>query len=136
MAAPNFPGWQAQILTRIGAPVTPSNLQAFHAWTQAEAGTAANNPFNTTRVLPSGVPFPGATPYNTIPVSSGPPLHVWQYASPQQGINATVQTLKNGYYQGILNALRAGSNAMAVARAVDASGWGTQGMVNYLHPGV
>ena len=34
-------------------------------------------------------------------------------------------TLKNGYYGGIIDALRRGSDASAVASAVGASPWGT-----------
>lgn len=121
MAAPGVANWQKQILTGVGAPVTPQNLKAFNAWAQAEGGTASNNPFNTTE------PMPGATSYNSVGVRN--------YLNPQQGINATIQTLKGpiGNYGPILAALRAGNNPMAVAKAIAGSQWGTgSGVINVL----
>lgn len=111
MAAPAVPTWSAAILHGVGAPVTPANLTALHAWTQAEGGTAANNPFNTTQ------PAAGATSYN--------PIGVRNYLTPQQGIQATVQTLTNGRYGNVLNALRQGTSAVQVGQAIAQSPWGT-----------
>jgi len=128
MAVPQLPGWQHQILRGVGAPITPQNLSALNAWAHTESGTATNNPFNTTMTMQN---MAGATPYNTIQTKNGP-IHVWNYTSPQQGINATINTLNNGYYGDIIGALRAGTNPMAVARAVDASPWGTSGMTDVM----
>src|SRR4029077_20501627 len=52
---------------------------------------------------------------------------VYSYQTPQQGIAATIQTLKGpiGNYGPILAALRAGTNPMAVAQAIAGSQWGT-----------
>jgi hypothetical protein len=47
------------------------------------------------------------------------------YTSWAQGLRATVITLGNGLYGGILAALRSGNDANAVAGAVAASPWGT-----------
>lgn len=115
MAAPGIPNWQVQILRGIGAPVTPSNLTFLNAWTRAEGGGAANNPFNTTQHAP------GATSYNSVGVRN--------YTSPQQGIAATTQTLLNGRYGNILSALREGTNARAAASALANSPWGTGNLV-------
>ena len=104
MAAPGIPNWQAQILKGVGAPVTPANLQFVNAWARAEGGRASNNPFNTTQ--PAG----GASSYNSVGVRN--------YVSPQQGIQATIQTLNNGRYGDILSALRQGTNARAAAQAL------------------
>ena len=115
MAAPSVPNWQAQILHALGAPVTPANLTFLNAWARAEGGTASNNPFNTTQSAP------GASSYNRVGVRN--------YATPQQGIQATVQTLQNGHYGNILSALRQGSSAQAAASALAASPWGTGSLV-------
>jgi murein DD-endopeptidase MepM/ murein hydrolase activator NlpD len=77
----------------------------------AEGGFVHLNPLNTTQ------PAAGATIWNSIGVRTYPD---WTTA-----IRATTQTLKNGQYRGILAALKAGDNALAVARAVGASPWGT-----------
>ena len=47
------------------------------------------------------------------------------YRSWSQGFEATIITLRNGYYERILAALRAGDDAVEVAHAVAASPWGT-----------
>ncbi|HEY1634466.1 MAG TPA: peptidoglycan-binding protein [Acidimicrobiales bacterium] len=69
------------------------------------------NPLNTTE------PAAGATIWNSIGVRTYPD---WTTA-----IRATTLTLKNGQYRGILAALKAGNNALAVAHAVGVSPWGT-----------
>lgn len=115
MAAPSVPNWQAQILHGLGAPVTPQNLLFLNNWTKAEGGNASYNPFNTTQNAP------GATSYNSVGVRN--------YVSPQQGINATVQTLLNGRYGNILSALRQGTDARAAALALANSPWGTGSLV-------
>lgn len=103
------------LLERLGMPVTPSNMQAMTAWMRAEGGNWNNsarfNPLNTTQ------DEPGSTTMNSVGVRS--------YDSWQQGLDATVQTLQNGRYGGILNALKAGDSSQAVADAVAASPWGT-----------
>lgn len=103
------------VLQDIGAPVSVQNLQACNAWEVAEGGTAKFNPWNTTQ------PMPGATPYNTF----GNNEHVWNYPSATVGIQATVDTLRNGYYPHILNEFKVGNNGLGVCEAVDASPWGT-----------
>lgn len=113
MAVPTVANWQAQILKGVGAPTTPQNFDVLDAWAKAEGGTATNNPFNTTQ------PLPGATSYNSVGVRN--------YQTPQQGIDATIQTLKGpvGNYGPILDALRAGNDPTAVGQAIANSQWGT-----------
>jgi len=119
VAVPQLQGWQQQVLAGVKAPVTPQNLQFLNAWAQAEGGSAANNPFNTTQSAP------GATSYNSVGVRN--------FVSPAQGVQATIDTLNNGNYANILGALRNGSSAMSAAQAVANSPWGTgQGVVNVL----
>ena len=106
-------------LTRIGAPVTASNVQAIAAWEQAEGTKASFNPLATTQAMP------GASSFNSVGVKN--------YASYADGIQATVQTLTNGRYGNILAALRAGNSSIAVAQAVANSPWGTgQGVLRVL----
>jgi hypothetical protein len=103
------------VLATEGAPRTRCNVRAILAWEAAEGGnwnnTAAYNPLNTT------LPEPGSSPMN--------PVGVQSYTSWGQGLQATVDTLNNGNYPGILAALSAGDNAQSVANAVGASPWGT-----------
>jgi|SRR5215472_12015353 len=117
MAVPGTGNWQAQILQGVGAPQTRANFNALDAWQRAEGGTALNNPFNTTQTMP------GSTAYNQVAGTAG----VQNYSTPGQGIAATINTLNNGRYGGIIDALRAGNNPQAVASAVGASPWGTSG---------
>ena len=107
--------WAKALLVAMRLPVTADNVAAIAAWEMAEGGhwynTAYYNPLNTTQSMP------GATVFNWVGVKA--------YTSWKQGLEATCITLKNGYYEGILEALRRGNDAAAVARAVGASPWGT-----------
>jgi hypothetical protein len=114
--------WAKDVLKQVGVPVTSENLDAMTTWMRFEGGgggkatgigkNAANyNPLNTTQGAP------GATSMNSVGVKS--------YLSREQGIEATVQTLENGRYGGILDALKQGNDASAVLAAVSKSPWGT-----------
>jgi hypothetical protein len=107
--------WARALLVAMRFPVTADNVAAVTAWEMAEGGhwynTAYYNPLNTTQGMP------GATVFNSVGVKA--------YTSWKQGLEATMITLKNGYYGGILDALRRGNDATAVAAAVGASPWGT-----------
>jgi cell wall-associated NlpC family hydrolase len=114
MAIPQIQNWQGLLLEKLGKPDTPANRQFLDAWQRSEGGTAANNPFNTTQRAP------GSTAYNT---NNGFPVQ--SYTNPQQGIQATVDTLNNGRYANILNALQQGNSALNAAYALRDSPWGT-----------
>lgn len=107
--------WARALLVALRFPVTADNVAAITAWEMAEGGhwynTAYYNPLNTTQRMP------GATVFNSVGVRA--------YTSWKQGLEATIITLKNGYYGGILDALKRGNDAESVARAVGASPWGT-----------
>ena len=107
--------WAKALLQQIHMPLTSANVAAVTAWELAEGGhwhnSARYNPLDTT------MPEPGATAMNSVGVKA--------YLSWAQGFQATIATLRNGYYGSILAALRAGDNAIAVADAVAASPWGT-----------
>ena len=107
--------WAQAFVKSLGMPMTADNVAAIVAWEMAEGGhwynTAYYNPLNTTQ------PMPGATSMNSVGVKA--------YSSWAVGLKATRITITNGRYGGILAALRAGSDAQAVADAVADSPWGT-----------
>jgi peptidoglycan hydrolase CwlO-like protein len=107
--------WAQAFVKALGMPMTADNVAAIVAWEMAEGGhwynTAYYNPLNTTQSMP------GATVFNSVGVKA--------YVSWAQGLKATVITIRNGYYGGILDALRSGNDAQAVAGAVASSPWGT-----------
>lgn len=105
--------WASGFLGAASLPRTACNVAAVRAWEGAE-GTFSryNNPLDSTQREP------GSYSVNSVGVQ--------HYVSTAQGEQATVKTLFNGYYPGIIAALRVGSSAQAVASAVAASRWGTQ----------
>jgi hypothetical protein len=109
-AAPSRTGFGENLLHRIGAPVTKANLTFLDAWQRAEGGSA-DNPFNTTQHAR------GSHRYNSADVQ--------RYPSIATGIEATVRTLENGLYNGVLRALHLGTNPHAAADAVSRTPWGT-----------
>jgi murein DD-endopeptidase MepM/ murein hydrolase activator NlpD len=108
-------GFAVALLNALGAPVTSQNLLAIESWEVAEGGgfggLTAFNPLNTTLALP------GSRTVTRVGVQA--------YTSAAQGFQATVDTLREGRYSGIVGALRAGNSARAVEQAVAASPWGT-----------
>lgn len=108
--------WASALLTRLGEPATDANVSAITAWESAEGGnwnnTAHYNPLNTTYVEP------GSSTMNGSGVRS--------YSSWDQGLAATVATLQEAPYTGILDALLPGDDATGVVQAVTSSPWGTK----------
>lgn len=107
--------WARALLARLGYKATTAAVTAVLAWMRAEGGnwnnSARYNPLNTTQRMS------GSSSMNSVGVQA--------YRSWDQGLDATVKTLKNGYYGPILHALQ-GSSAQAVANAVVNSPWGTK----------
>lgn len=110
-ASAKYETFAGDLLTRLGMPVTGENVRAVTAWARAEGTAAANNPLATTQ------PMDGATRFNSVGVRN--------YSSYEEGLEATVRTLRNGRYGNVLATLAAGTSAEDVARAVAASPWGT-----------
>ena len=106
-----FTQFALDLLARLGMPQTSENVRAVTAWAQAEGTDAANNPLATTQA------WNGDSRFNSAGVRN--------YATYDDGLDATVRTLRNGRYGDILAALAAGNSAEAVGRAVAASPWGT-----------
>lgn len=105
-------GWARDFLTKLQMPITSENVRAIVAWERAEGTAAHFNPLATTQ---SG--FSGETRFNSVGVKN--------YATYQDGIDANAHALTNGRYQNVLDALRAGNDAKAVAQAIADSPWGT-----------
>lgn len=109
-------GWASKFLSQLGVPVTSENLKAMTTWMAYEGGhwknSAHYNPLNTTQGAD------GATSMNKVGVKS--------YNSWEQGLQATIDTIRNGRYGDILTALQSGTDASAVLSAVNHSPWGTK----------
>lgn len=107
----------AAVLSGLGIGQTPGAMQALVGWERAEGGhwknTARYNPLNTTQAMPGSS-------------ATGNQGNISAYRDWGQGVEATIKTLTNGHYGGIINALKAG-DATSAARAIGASPWGTQG---------
>lgn len=107
-------GWARALLAADSLPQTSCNLNAVLEWERAEGGgfgnQAAYNPLNVN-------PGPGA----------GWPGHnatgAWAFPDAATGLRYTVATLNNGYYGGILAALRAGNDAQRVCNEIERSPW-------------
>lgn len=104
------------LLDALGLPTSHNNLAAIVAWEKLEGGhfqapAFAFNPLNTTQ------PMPGGVSRNSVGVKA--------YSSWDEGLAATVKTLRNGAYNPILASLAASADPGATLRAVDASPWGT-----------
>jgi hypothetical protein len=105
----------AKLLEVLGAPVSEENMKFVYAWRQAEGRGGLNNPFNTTWNMPN----------STTMNSAG----VRNYATPQDGMMATVKTLKNGRYDCILSGLKNDIGADNIAKCESLKTWGTGDLV-------
>jgi hypothetical protein len=106
----------AAILAGIKAPLTNNNMEFLSSWIGAEGNLPnidQNNFLDTTQ------PEAGSHGTNSAGVQTYPSFAV--------GVEATVQTLENGYYPGILSDLRGNVNAATNAsqNASELNKWGT-----------
>ena len=83
-----------KLLKKLGAPETAGNLIWLKAWRQMEGGKATWNVFNSTQKINN------STKYNSVGVQN--------YKTMDDGIQATYETLTNGKYPNVLNALKSG----------------------------
>ena len=108
-----WPTWGALLLDKLGAPRCANNLIAVVAWTAQETTSAGWNPLATT------YDEPGATLFNTAGVRN--------YATLEQGLDATVATLRSGFrshgYGAIVEDLRVCADPITTAVAINASDW-------------
>lgn len=105
----------AKLLENLGAPISDENMKFMYAWRQAEGRGGTYNPFNTTWDLPN----------STVMNSHG----VRNYASLEDGLVATVKTLKNGRYDCIVNGLKNDIGASEISRCESLKTWGTGDLV-------
>ncbi len=118
----------AEVLAGLGASsAPPSSVAALEAWQAVEGGagpqygdpanTAAYNPYNTTLRVPGSKT-----------VSGGPAAKagVQAYSSWQQGIAATVATLSEPAYAGVVSDLVSGAPTAVTEEAIVSSPWGTK----------
>lgn len=107
--------WAGSLLKRLGIKDSPGARKALVGWADAEGGHFHNRA--TFNVLNTTQEMPGAG-------NTGAQGNIKVYTSWGQGLDATVKTLENGKYGGILTALKKG-DANGVANAIGASPWGT-----------
>jgi hypothetical protein len=109
----SYRDWAGAFLARVGAPACDENLVVVVTWETAESTEAAFNPLATTHGMD------GATDFNTTGVKN--------YASLDQGLDASRDTLEQGAasygYDAILAALRSCAAAESTAAAINASAW-------------
>lgn len=108
------------VLKGIGAPVSSENLTFFYAWRQAEGAKATYNPFNTTQKKDK------STLWNCLKKKEGKCVAgVRNYNSREDGVDATIKTLKNGHYKCIVDGLKDDIGAVKIAQCSDLKTWGT-----------
>lgn len=112
----NVRQWARALLEELGIPKNPVGVYDLRQWAAAEGGhwnnSAHFNPLNTTQNAP------GASSMNSVGVKS--------YGSWDQGLKATVDTLKSGRYGGILKALQGHQPYSEFSQALTSSPWGTK----------
>jgi len=105
----------AKLLENLGAPVSEENLKFLYAWRQSEGKAGKFNPFNTTYKMPN------ATDFNSVGVKN--------YQTLQDGMVATIKTLKNGRYNCIVDGLKNDIGAANIAKCESLKTWGTGDLV-------
>ena len=104
-----------RLLQELGAPVTSENMKFLLAWRQAEGKAGRYNPFNTTHKMPD------STNFNKVGVKN--------YSSIEDGLKATIRTLKNGRYGCIVDGLKNDIGAAEIAKCPSLHVWGTKDLV-------
>lgn len=106
----------AKLLENLGAPISEENLKFLYAWRQSEGKAGRFNPFNTTWSLP------GSTNFNSVGVKN--------YQSLEDGMVATIKTLKNGRYNCIVDGLKNDIGSTNIAKCESLKTWGTGDLVS------
>lgn len=105
--------WARLFLQEMALPTCRPNLVVVVAWQVQEFTQAAWNPLATTHRMP------GSTDFNSVGVQN--------FVSMQQGLQATRETIDNGYdvyrYGAIVRSMATCAEPMATALAVNASAW-------------
>jgi hypothetical protein len=102
------------ILRGLGVPHPPAaSVRILLAWQACE-----NTPPTWHNPLATTLGAPGSVPVNRVGVQA--------YPTEAAGIAATVATLQNGFYPGLVAALRTGSVPAFLAAAAEIRTWGTK----------
>lgn len=130
--------WASALLTMLGAPTTPNNVDTIVDWETAEGGAGPQfgvkgnitnyNPINISLTSGAkgygydpgtGTYYPGAspTPGNSPPIAS--------FSNWGTGLTATAARLQEPFAKNILADLKANDPTNVTAAAVGQSGWGT-----------
>lgn len=109
------------LLSALNITPTPQNIQNLLFWERAEGG--AGPQWGTTTNKANYNPLNASQP-ETGSTDSG--RGIQSYTSWQQGLQATVTTLKNGLYDSILQALQNNASLSSFEQTVASSPWGTQ----------
>lgn len=104
-----------RLLRELGAPVSEENMKFLYAWRQSEGKAGKFNPFNTTHKMPN------STNFNKVGVKN--------YATLEDGLVATLKTLRNGRYDCIVNGLVSDAGASQIAKCKSLETWGTGDLV-------
>jgi hypothetical protein len=109
----SYGDWAKAFLKVVGAPTCHANLVVAIAWQAQEGTQAAWNPLATTHRMDGSTDFNGAGVQN--------------YASLAQGLQATKETIDNGWdvygYGPIVRSMRGCASPLATASAIAASSW-------------
>jgi hypothetical protein len=125
MSSNNDDKFYERVLKDLGAPVTEGNMTFLKAIRQAEGAKARYNPFNTT------MKKMGSSCYNVLKRDNfgGCKSGVQNYMSEEDGIDATVETLKLGYYKDIVNGFKNDVGPKELSKRWASSPWGTGDLV-------
>jgi hypothetical protein len=106
--------WARMILNTLGFNDAPNSEVALVCWMVKEGSTSggSSNPLNTKQPMPKAKQLPNG---------------VYAYDSDDDGLKATVTTLKNGHYNAIVSALKNDTDYVTTCRYIDSSVWGTKG---------
>ena len=105
-----------RILQELGAPISDENMKFLFAWRQSEGKAGKYNPFNTTHKMPN------STNFNKVGVKN--------YQSLEDGLVATIKTLRNGRYDCIVNGLKNDIGAYQISKCPSLKVWGTGDLVS------
>ena len=111
----NDKNFYEKLLKELGAPTSDENMKYLYAWRQAEGKAGKYNPFNTTHKMPD------STNFNKVGVKN--------YSSIEDGLIATLKTLRNGRYDCIVNGLKNDIGAAQIAKCPSLKVWGTGDLV-------
>lgn len=111
----NDKNFYEKLLKELGAPTSDENMKFLYAWRQAEGKAGKYNPFNTTHKMPD------STNFNKVGVKN--------YTSIEDGLIATLKTLRNGRYDCIVNGLKNDIGAAQIAKCPSLEVWGTGDLV-------